>query len=238
VHAFLPTSSGYDDGRTVIPSLPMRKQGLDFRVVLALLVLVVIAGGIALLTAGGSSSSTAASKQAHQANFEAAAFLSPVKQAPPLALHNYLGQPVNIAAYKGKAVLVTFLYTNCPDVCPLIASNLRVAENLLGHKGAAKVQLIAVSVDPHGDTDKAVADFLARHELTGRMQYLVGSASELGRVWKAWGVGSERDAQQPQFINHSGLVYGITGSGKRLTVYDSTFRPSEVAHDVPLLAAR
>jgi protein SCO1 len=215
----------------------MRKQGLDFRVLLGLLVLVVIAGGIALLTVGGGSSSSASQKQAKQDSYEAAAVVSPIEAAPPLSLRNYLGERVNIASYKGKAVLVTFLYTNCPDVCPLIASNLRVAENLLGQKGASKVQLIAVSVDPRGDTRKAVATFLARHELTGKMKYLIGSASELGRVWQAWGVGSERDAQQPQFINHSGLVYGVSGSGKRITVYDSTFRPSEVAHDVPLLAA-
>ena len=44
-------------------------------------------------------------------------------------------------------------------------------------------------------------------------------------MWKAWGVGSERDASQPQFINHTGLVYGITGSGKRLTIYASSFQP-------------
>jgi cytochrome oxidase Cu insertion factor (SCO1/SenC/PrrC family) len=74
--------------------------------------------------------------------------------------------------------------------------------------------------------------------LTGRMQYLIGNAKELARVWKAWGVGSERDAQQPQFINHSGLVYGVTGSGQRLTLYAASFQPSEIAHDVPLLAAR
>ena len=111
-------------------------------------------------------------------------------------------------------MLVTFLYTNCPDVCPLITSNLRVAQNLMGAKVASKVQIIAVSVDPKGDTPKAVASFLARHEMTGRMQYLIGDAHELARVWKAWGVGSERDAQQPQFINHSGLIYGITGVGQ------------------------
>jgi hypothetical protein len=51
-------------------------------------------------------------------------------------------------------------------------------------------------------------------------------------------VGSERDAQQPQLVNHSGLVFGITGTGKRLTVYASNFRPADIAHDVPLLAAR
>ncbi|MHB8243095.1 MAG: SCO family protein [Solirubrobacteraceae bacterium] len=217
----------------------MRKQGIDLRLLLSLLVLVLVAGGIALLTVGGSSGSKAkVSAQVGQAKFDAEGLLEPVRTAPPLALHNSLGQPVNIDSYRGKAVLVTFLYTNCPDVCPLIASNLRVALNAMGKANASKAQIIAVSVDPRGDTRKAVATFLARHEMTGRMQYLVGSAHELAAVWKAWGVGSERDASQPQFVNHSGLIYGITGSGKRLTIYASNFKPSDIAHDVPLLAAR
>jgi cytochrome oxidase Cu insertion factor (SCO1/SenC/PrrC family) len=74
--------------------------------------------------------------------------------------------------------------------------------------------------------------------MTGRMQYLVGSTHELGSVWQAWGVGSERDAAKPEFINHSGLVYGVTGSGKRLAIYASNFQPAEIAHDVRLLAVR
>ena len=216
----------------------MRKQGLDFRLFLALLVLVLAAGAVALFAIGGSSGAQARRSQALAAGLDAAAVLSPPAPAPPLALHNYLGQPVNIASYRGKAVLVTFLYTNCPDVCPLITSDLRVALNMMGPATASKVQIIAVSVDPRGDTPKAVAAFLARHEMTGRMQYLIGSAPELARVWQAWGVGSERDAQQPQFINHTGIVYGITATGKRLTLYASSFQPSEIAHDVPLLAAR
>jgi protein SCO1 len=214
-----------------------RKGPLGFRTLLLLVVLVLVAGGVALLTVDGSSS---ASKhvQAEKASFDASGLLTPVRAAPPLSLHNYLGQPVSLASYRGKAVLVTFLYTNCPDVCPLIASNLRVAQSLMGKATASKVQMIAVSVDPRGDTPKAVSTFLARHEMTGRMQYLLGSRAELARAWKAWGVGSERDSQQPQFINHSGLIYGITASGKRLTIYASSFQPSDIAHDVPLLAAR
>jgi protein SCO1/2 len=215
-----------------------RKGGLDFRVLAALVVLVLIAGGIALASTGGSSGASSTKAQAKKQNLDASGLLTPVRQAPPLKLRNYLGQPVDLATYRGKAVLVTFLYTNCPDICPLITSNLRVAQNLMGSKTASKAQIIAVSVDPKGDTSKAVASFLARHEMTGRMQYLVGSASELAKVWQAWGVGSERDASQPQFINHSGLIYGITGSGKRLSIYAADFKPSEIAHDVPLLAAR
>ncbi len=214
------------------------KGGLDGKAVLALLVLVVVAGGVALLTLGGSSAETLTRKKAEAEHLDAAGVLTPVENAPPLELRNYLGEKVNIDSYRGKAVLVTFLYTNCPDICPLITSNLRVAENLMGPKGDSKVQIIAVSVDPRGDTAKAVAGFLARHEMTGRMKYLIGSAHELAKVWKAWGVGSERDASNPQFVNHSGLVYGVTGTGKRLTIYASNFQPSEIAHDVPLLAAR
>jgi protein SCO1 len=203
-----------------------------------LLTLVLIVGAAVLMSACGSSGAKAGTAQAKQPSLEASGLLTPVRQAPPLTLKNYLGQPVNLDSYRGKAVLVTFLYTHCPDVCPLIASNLRVAQNLMGAKTASKAEIIAVSVDSKGDTRKAVATFLSRHEMTGRMQYLVGSTHELAKVWQAWGVGSERDAKQPEFINHSGLIYGITGSGKRLSIYAADFKPAEIAHDVPLLAAR
>jgi protein SCO1/2 len=216
----------------------MRKQGIDLKLLLSLLVLVLVAGAVALLAIGGGSSSKSVTQQAAHTKFDAEGVLTPAQPAPPLSLRNYLGERVTLASFKGKAVLVTFLYTNCPDVCPLITANLRVAQNLMGAATAAKAEIIAVSVDPKGDTPKAVATFLARHQMTGRMKYLVGSAHELAAVWKTWGVGSERDAQQPQFVNHSGLIYGITGSGKRLTLYAANFKPSDIAHDVPLLAAR
>jgi protein SCO1/2 len=215
----------------------MRKNGLDFRVLLSLLVLVLVAGAVALVTIGGQSGEQAKREQALAHHFDAADVLEPAELAPPLALRNYLGQPVNIDSYKGKVVLVTFLYTTCPDICPLITSDLRVALNEMGPKLASKVQIIAVSVDPRVDTPKSVAAFLARHGMTGRMKYLIGSVKELARVWKAWGVGSEQDANQPQFVNHTAFVYGITASGKRLTLYAASFQPKEIVHDVPLLAA-
>jgi protein SCO1 len=211
----------------------MQKKAIDLRLVLALLLLLVVAGVIALLATGGSSAT-----KHPEAGFQAQGVLSPPTAAPPLALHNYTGEPVNLDSYRGKAVLVTFIYTHCPDVCPLITSNLGVAQHLMAKSVASKAQIIAVSVDSRGDTPKTVAAFLADHQMTGRMKYLIGSTSELARVWKAWGVGSERDAQQPELINHSGLIYGITASGKRTTLYAANFQPSEIAHDVPLLAAR
>ncbi len=112
----------------------MRKQGIDPRLLLALLALVLVAGGVALLSVGGSSGNRPRTKcRAKRENrLRRRRDAHAGQAAPPLALRNYLGQPVNIASYRGKAVLVTFLYTHCPDVCPLITSNLRVAQNLMG----------------------------------------------------------------------------------------------------------
>ena len=207
-----------------------------------LLAFVVLAVGVLLLSGCGSSGSSkqttaTSTTSAAKAAYKAEAVLTPATPEPPLKLRNYLGQPVNIDRFRGKPVLITFVYTHCPDVCPLIVSNLRVAQNLMGANGAQKAQVIAVSVDSKGDTRKSVTAFLKAHEMTGRMQYLIGSQQELSRVWKAWGVGSERDAKNPDFVEHSGLVYGITAAGKRAVLYSASFKPAAIVHDVPLLAS-
>ena len=219
------------------PSEPPSRGGIDVRVLLVLVVLLAIAGGVVLLSTGGGSHSRAASSQGVASSKYSGSLASPAAPEPPLSLRNYKGERVNIGQYKGKAVLVTFIYTHCPDVCPLIASNLGVALNLMGPAKASKVQVVAVSVDPRGDTPGSIAKFLKAHGVAGRMQYLVGSKHELARVWKAWGVGSEQDAKNPELVNHSGLVYGVSAKGDVTTLYASNFTPPEIAHDAPLLAS-
>jgi protein SCO1 len=211
---------------------------VNVRVLLVLAVVLVIVGGVVLLATGGDSSKpSAGTVHGVTASRFSGSLASPAAPAPPLVLHNYNGSLVNIDNYRGKAVLVTFLYTKCPDVCPIIASNLGVALNLMRRANAARTQVIAVSVDPRGDTPKAVEAFLKRHGVAGRMLFLIGSTGELARAWKAWGVGSERDAENPELVNHSGLVYGVSASGKVTTLYAANFKPQEIVHDVPLLAA-
>jgi protein SCO1 len=219
------------------PSEPPSRGGVGLRVLLVLVVLLVIAGGVVLLSTGGGSRSSTASSHAAVSSKYSGSLASPAAPEPPLSLRNYKGERVNIGQYKGKAVLITFIYTHCPDACPLIAANLGVALNLMGPAKASKVQVVAVSVDPRGDTPGSIAKFLKAHGVAGRMQYLVGSKHELGRVWKAWGVGSEQDAKNPELVNHSGLVYGVSAKGDVTTLYASNFTPPEIAHDAPLLAS-
>jgi protein SCO1/2 len=71
-------------------------------------------------------------------------------------------------------VLLTFSYDHCPDVCPLIIAKLHNALLKLGPQ-ARRLQIVAVSVDPKGDTPASIRAFLSAHEMTGRMEYLIGS---------------------------------------------------------------
>jgi protein SCO1/2 len=208
-------------------------------VVPALVLLLAVAGGLsyALIKSPAKPVLPGGAQQAAAGDGFDGTLALPAKQAPAIHLRNYLGQPITLRQYRGKAVLVTFLYTSCPDICPLIASDLRIALDTLGRRDS-QVQIIAVSVDPRGDTPAAVARFLADHGMTGRMQYLIGSAGELARTWAAWGVGAKPEVGQPNLIAHSALVYGISAGGRLTTIYPASFAPSQIVHDVPKLAAQ
>lgn len=180
---------------------------------------------------GGSASVAVGGSKPHFAGAEA----SPPEPAPPLRLRNYLGEPIDLEQLQGRAILVTFIYTHCPDTCPLIVSHMRTALALLGAR-ARDLQIVAVSTDPRGDTAKTVAAFVKDHGMAGRMDYLIGSRAELGRVWKAWNIVAKPDKAGRDLVEHSALIYGIAADGKITTLYPANFKPAQLAHDVPLLA--
>lgn len=214
------------------PSLRKRDLGglLGLVALVGLVAWLVIPSGAPKLKLPGNASSSQTSRFA-------GATLSPVSAPPPLSLRNYVGDPVNVRDYRGRAVLVTFLYTHCVDVCPLITANLHNALLRMPTSEARHLEIIAVSVDPLGDNRATVAAFLRAHEMTGRMKYLVGPQGELGRVWAAWNVGSRRDSGNPEAVAHSALVYGISASGRLMTIYQANFNPADIVHDVARLAA-
>jgi cytochrome oxidase Cu insertion factor (SCO1/SenC/PrrC family) len=81
---------------------------------------------------------------------------------------------------RGRPYAVTFLYTHCRDVCPAIADDLRDAL-----RSAPEATVVAVSVDPQGDTASSVRAFSSRHRLPTGFRYAIGSRRVLARVWRA-----------------------------------------------------
>ena len=163
------------------------------------------------------------------------AVAQPPKAAPGLRLRDSTGKPFDISEHRGKVVLLTWLYANCPDICPTMVSNLKVAQAKLGDR-AKDLKIVAVSTDPERDTPKAVNKFLSARGMTGRMQYLVGDEGTLGRIWKTWGIVAEPAAANPELIEHSSPIYGISASGRITTLYPANFKPDQIVNDVPLLA--
>jgi protein SCO1 len=183
----------------------------------------------ALLLAGCGSSTGAPPATSMQASpFEGAA-LGKQTPAPEFALTDQAGRTVRLSAQRGRFVLVTFLYTNCPDVCPLIASNLNTALRELGPR-RADVRVLAVSVDPRGDTPAAVRAYAKRMHLLPQFLYLTGTSAQLARVWRAYDVLAV--ARKPDLVDHVAYTVLVDPKGERRVMYGARVRAQQVLHDL------
>jgi protein SCO1/2 len=128
------------------------------------------------------------------------------------------GEPFNSATLAGRPYVVTFLYTHCPDVCPLIGAELQQALSALGPE-ARKTEVVALSVDPRGDTRAAVRAWLHVHHEPANFHYLIGDEAELKPYWNAWHVG-------PQIVgdpdsSHTAAIYLITRRSRIAGIVDA-----------------
>jgi protein SCO1/2 len=128
--------------------------------------------------------------------------------------------------------MITFLYTHCPDACPLTAIHLN---DTLGSLGPLRknVVVLAVSVDPKGDTPSAVGRFVRSHRLRPEFHYLTGSAKALERVWRLYNVSAVRKGGPD--VDHTLYVLVLDRTGKSRVLFDSLAKPAAMEHDVKLL---
>ncbi len=155
--------------------------------------------------------------------------IAPPAKAPSFALRDATGNRVSLAAERGRVVLVTFLYTHCPDVCPLIAEHLNQALRDLG-SDRRDVRVLAISVDPRGDTAAAVRAYTRTHRLLPQFRYLIGRERQLAPVWKAYHVAA--NPGDLDSVDHTAYTVLIDGRGRQRVIYDSKVRPLDVVRDV------
>jgi protein SCO1/2 len=156
--------------------------------------------------------------------------ISPPEAAPAFGLHDQSGKIVGAQAERGHWLVVAFLYTHCPDVCPLIASNLGAALRKM-----PQLRVLAVSVDPKGDTPASVRAFIAARKLPPRFRYLTGTRAELAPVWKKFHVASLPGPKGT--VSHSAFELLIDPTGKERVLYDSQLRAVDLAHDIKRLTS-
>jgi protein SCO1 len=187
---------------------------------------------VVLILAACGSSSAQTEAPPVQKQLYAGGQVDPPRPAPPISLRDAFGRPVTLAAERGRYVLVTFLYTHCPDVCPLITANLNTALRTLGPK-RKDVRVLAVSVDPKGDTPAAVRAYLKRMHVVPQFRYLIGSPAELRRAWAAWHVLSVKAAGGS--VDHIAYTALVDTAGRERVLYSSDVHAKDVVHDVRVL---
>lgn len=163
-----------------------------------------------------------------------------VRAAPEFALPDHRGQLVSLADQRGKAVILTFLYTSCPDICQLTAAKLRRVQDLLGGE-AARLTILAVSTDPERDTPEAAQRFSQRFGLEHGWHFLLGTAPQLAAVWSAYHVDAEPAPAEGAAllpagsVLHSDAVFLIDPQGRQRSLQGSEFDPAALARDVRTL---
>ncbi len=153
--------------------------------------------------------------------------------APDFRLKDQLGKMVSLSQFKGAPVVVTFLYTHCPDVCPLVAEKLHSVVLSLG-KEATHVAILAVSMDPKGDTQAAALNFTTVHKMNGSWHYLIGSLNQLSPIWQNYSVDAQA-ATSAGIVNHSTFVYVIDKEGRERVLLDNDFTPAQLTSDLKVL---
>ena len=185
-----------------------------------------VAGLIALAAIAGVLLFAVAERTVPSAAF-AGALRPPDMPRADFGLRDERGGEVRLSDMRGKPVVVTFLYTTCRDTCPLTAQQIRVALDDLGHD----VPVVAVSVDPANDTPRRARAFLLEQGLEGRMRWALGSAGELERLWRAYGIQPQSDDAE-----HTASTILLDKRGvQRVGFAASVLTPNGLAHDIAKL---
>ena len=200
---------------------------MNARVLIALFLVAVFACG-ALLLAALSREQEPSGVATAATRFEGAVMPRNLL-APDFELKNQDGEQVSMRDLRGEPVVVTFLYTNCDDTCPAQAQTIRGALDELGEDLPA----LAVAVDPPRDTAESARAFLAEQRVTGRLDFVLGSRSELRPVWDGFYIAPQTVTQEHQarftLIDKRGFQrVGYPG-------FEAT--PERLAHDLRILNA-
>jgi protein SCO1/2 len=158
--------------------------------------------------------------------FDGAA-LPPGITAPGWTLTDQNGRRAALSGYRGQVLILTFLSATQTGTSPLVAQQIRGALDELPRPAAA----IAISADPAADTPSRVRAFLAAASLSGRMEYLTGTAEQLRPLWRSYRI-TPASAGRARF-ERAATVLLIDARGRERVLFGvEGLTPEALAHDI------
>lgn len=149
-----------------------------------------------------------------------------------LSLTDHNGKPRSLGEFKGKAVVLFFGYTHCPDVCPTTMLDLKQAMKLLGPR-ADELQVLFITLDPERDTQAVLAQFVPSFD--PRFIGLWGDeqATKLVQAnFKIYAKKVDVKGKSAYTLDHSAGMYVFDKTGKIRLYVDYGEKPADIANDI------
>ena len=171
----------------------------------------------------------------------------PGTEVPDFGLVNQDGKRIHLTQYRGKTLVLTFIYTRCPlpDQCTLMSNNFAAIDQALQKDPATydKTHLLTISFDPDYDTPKVLRSYGASH--TGRYsnetfqhwEFASGTKDEVKGIAQFFGLryfhDTESDEEQ---VIHSLRTAIVGADGKVFKLYrGNDWKPDEVVAELKTL---
>jgi protein SCO1 len=137
------------------------------------------------------------------------------QRVPDFELIDQTGQPVGLAAQRGKAVVLTFIYTRCPmpDFCPLVTRRMVELQHALGPEMRERTRILMVTIDPKHDTPEILDQYARKSGLElGHASLLTGPIRQVALLSSYFGL--EFWDQKDGTINHKVRLLVIDPQGR------------------------
>ena len=164
-----------------------------------------------------------------------AGVFDPPRIAPDFALRGSDGHELALSRLRGKVVVLGFVFTSCPDVCPTTLATLASAQKKLGDR-RGEVQIVYITVDPQRDDPERMRTYLASFDAS----FLggTGSDAELEAVRKEYGIAATRVTKGSSYaFDHSSYTYLIDRTGRLRALMPYGSSSDAYVHDLQILLA-
>ena len=152
--------------------------------------------------------------------------------APEFELTSQDGAAVALYDFRGRVLAVAFIYTSCPDVCPLLTDKMAQVQDLVGPHFGPRVAFVSITVDPENDTPAALRAYAESHgaNLAG-WSFLTGAPPMISEVAERYGVAVTRTADGQ--VEHTLLTTLVDKHGAmRVQYLGFRFDPEEFRDDL------
>jgi len=151
--------------------------------------------------------------------------------APAFALTSQDGKPVALADLRGKVVAVAFIYTECPDICPMLTQKMVQVQDELAADFGTKIAFVSISLDPEHDTPAVLKDYAQFWGAKPGWSFLTGSPEAVRDVTRRYGVFFAK--KEDGSVDHTQLTSLVDAEGQiRVQYLGARFDPEEFRQDL------